>query len=483
MGLTARLVRIALPLLLCLAYGSTAFARVEERRALQQIHELPAAVASWPQNAPVLSSLEYSAIAPPGAGLYPIEDEPYLQLQGSYHKGLPYPGHALTSIRLVSHIALGGSYEAVVSLRGNPEKGDANPLRYSFDLSAASMVRRAQLYPEVRLADNYLLTELRSPLGLTDPRDKENRGREYLGYEAELINPLTMPLPVGSPQYTRLAGELRLVRVIDGVHYLLTVEFRAQDYPWALSLTRNIAGLVLEQYYLCEAGSCLPQPLVYGPEWYWPTAEETQLGLLDARSADMLEQPDSRIRPERFPDSNRAGVILPRLQELPPMPETGRAPLTDPDPRREEDLGELLEPFANWIDEPQISIPDYDPYAKQRPKPQPVVPEPEHAAPDNAVPVQIDPPAHEPEPAVAIPEPDSTVPDASAQIAPQPEAEMSHAEPKLPRLFEGWGSPRSTAQPAGRDLLNPFAGWLHDPPARIVARIADQIKRQQIRGR
>jgi hypothetical protein len=474
---------LALPLLLCIAYCSAASARVEERRALQPLHELPAAVATWPQSAPLLSSLEYSAIAPPGAGLYPIEDEPYLQLQGSYHKGLAYPGHALTSIHLVSHIEGGGSYEAVVSLRGNPQKGDANPLRYSFDLSAASMVRRAQLFPEQRLADNYLLTELRSPLGLTDPRDKENRGREYLGYQAELINPLTLPLPPGSAQYTRLAGELRLVRVVKGVHYLLTVEFNAVDYPWALNLTRNIAGLVLEQYYLCEQGSCLPSPLVYGAEWYWPSADAEQLGLLDSRSADLLEQPDSRIRPERFPAGNPTGVILPRLQELPVMPEEQRAPLTEPSQRTEEELGELMEPFANWIDEPQISIPDYDPYAKQRPVPQPAVPEVQAAPPANAVPVQIEPPAHAAEPTVAIPEPDTALPDASAMAPVQPEEAEPHAEPKLPRLFEGWGSPRSTARPASRDLLNPFVGWLHDPPVKIVARIADQIKRQQIKGR
>ena len=454
-------------------------ARVEERRALQEIHELPAAVAAWPQEAPLLSSLEWSAIAPPGAGLYPIEDEPYIQLQGSYHKGLAYPGHALTSISLISHIVSGGSYEAVVSLRGNPQKGDANPLRYSFDLSAASMVRRAQLFPEQRLAGNYVLTELRSPLGLTDPRDKENCGREYLGYQAELINPLTNQLPPGSAQYTILNGELRLVRVVDGVHYLLTVEFRADDYPWALNLTRNIAGFVLEQFAMCDRGACLPEPLSYGAEWYWPTADAVQLGLLDARSADLLEQPDSGIPPARFPDGIPAGMIVPRQQELPVWPDQPPAEPGLPHISIQQQPANAAETAPAAAEEPVEFNEAFEAWLAGRDR-QPKPAETPPAADDNAVSVTIDEPAIEVEP--AIPQQREALLDASAKAPPLQDA-SSPIEVQLPRLFEGWGSPRSTATPASRGLLGPFAGWLRDPPEEIVARIAEQIKRRQLRGR
>ena len=310
-----RLCASLLLLLSCLLPG-LASARVEERSSLPSIHELPASTAHWPQESPILSGIEWTAISPPGTVLLPIEDEPYIQNQGGWHKGLPWIDQGLSSIRLVSHMPDGGFYNAVASLRMDPQKGDANRLRHSFDNAAHSMVRLAQVAREERTQLGYRVTEMRSPLGLADPRDKENCAREYIAYQAELVNPLARPRPEGEVLYSIVNGELRVLRIVDGRHYLLTVEFDSQDYPWAINTTCNIARLVLERFADCDEGMCIPGMLDYETEWYWPVVEEAQLAQADEAVADLLEQPDSGLHPGHFAD-RLAGEEEPALRSLP----------------------------------------------------------------------------------------------------------------------------------------------------------------------
>ncbi|MCB1221978.1 MAG: hypothetical protein H7A35_15700 [Planctomycetales bacterium] len=475
---------------ICLLLPLAAHARVEERRSLPDIHELPASTMQWPQQAPVLSGLEWSTIAPPGMLLHPVEDEPYIYNQGAWHKGLPYPGHGLSSIQLMSHDPAGGSFQAVASLRMSPVKGDANPLRLSFDESAAYMARRSQIAREQRTDSGYSVTEMRSPLGLTDPRDKENCSREYIGYSAVLPSPLMHPTVEGDPVYSSVSGELRVLRVIDGSHYLLTVEFAARDYPFAIALTKNIACMVLEQFVACEPDMCLPQYEPYIAEWYWPVADSALLGQLDESTADLVEQPDSGLHPSHFPElleqpAPRGNLSMPPLPEAPVhrLPEGESLLEITPDgsfvEAPEEDWADLpyiprsgnarstpRNPLDGWLDEPlpprSVPVNPLEGWLDDGPETNPAVAE-EHGEPAHADPVQ------------------DAVGSAPAEaVEPQPEV---HLPPKLPRLFEGWGSPRSRSIPATPDMLNPFAGWLHDSPGDIAAEVAKKLKRRERRGR
>ncbi|MCB1216824.1 hypothetical protein KDL44_05490 [bacterium] len=479
-------------LLTCLWLPCLAHARVEERRSLPDLHELPASTMRWPQQSPVLSGLEWSSIAPPGMLLMPVEDEPYIYNQGSWYKGLPYPGHGLSSIQLISHDPPLGAYQAVASLRMSPVKGDANPLRLSFDDSFQHMARAAQIASELRTDNGYSVTELRSPLGLTDPRDKENCGREYLGYVAELPSPLMHPRGEDQAMYSSLRGELRVLRIVDGAHYLLTVEFAARDYPYAIALTHNIACLVLEQFACCEPEMCVPDYAQYETEWYWPVADSALLGQLNEGVADLVEQPDSGLHPSHMPELLEQPKARHDLH-LPEMPSAPRHSLPDGEVRMrilpdgsmiealEEDWADLpyeprggraapRNPLDGWLDEPQSP-----PHAPINPLEGWLDDMPDTAEPVNP----LEGWQEQDEPHSSAPAEGRAVPDASA-AAPGTPAPL---QPQLPRLFEGWGSPRSNgALPGTPSMLEPFAGWLGDTPGSIAAEVARQLKRREKRG-
>ena len=92
-------------------------------------------------------------------------------------------------------VAGDGWYEAQISLRAATEYYGYQALLESFDAAANAAYSRSLTTVEQRGAAAYSLFEVRSPLGLTDPRDKVNRAREYLAYSATIEQPLGPPAP------------------------------------------------------------------------------------------------------------------------------------------------------------------------------------------------------------------------------------------------------------------------------------------------
>ena len=279
-------------LLLALALTSpVAFAkrqRVDVRTAKPPISLMPAAGAPKAMDAPVLSGLDYTAIAPPGVRLRVIENEPYIYLQGYEKKGLKQNVEALSRIVLRADLTPTSWYEAHLSLRYHPRKSDDNPLRLSFDTAAHDVYRRAMTTDEIREHNAYGLYEVRSPLGLTDTDDKENRWREYLAYGAALVPP-----PEGSPEvtpYQYRQGELKVLRRVEARYCLLTINFEAASFPHALTLTENIARCVINQLIPEKKAEKRLTYLAYHPE-YEPFIPYFEGEPRDERVADLAERP------------------------------------------------------------------------------------------------------------------------------------------------------------------------------------------------
>jgi len=194
--------------------------------------------------------------------------------------------------------------------------GAENELRLAFDTAAHYAYLRALTAGEQRGESVYALSEVRSPLGLTDPRDKDNARREYLAYRAAIISPLgwqcgaieaeatvvedgrvngnvvALAAELATPPtpYRFTEGELRVLRRDGHQHYMLTISFSAQDFPRTLTLTENLARRVLNEVLAAKPKSQLKY-LPYGPEYccFLPYYEGE---VPDPRVADLAEQPD-----------------------------------------------------------------------------------------------------------------------------------------------------------------------------------------------
>lgn len=267
--------------------------RVELRPNLPRQTLQPAAAASHWADAPVLSGVDFSAVAPPDVRLRVIEDEPYVYALAA--PGRPQAvAESLTSLVLradtpaVDGVPLGW-YEVRIALRMRHEKGVNGPLALAFDAAADDAYKRAALYKEQRGDVVYGIGEVRSPLGLTDDRDCTNRWREYLAYSATAVNPNSAEGQARRTPYQYLRGELRVLRLVEKRECLLTLEFEAAEFPQALTLTENIARCVLN--HLLAPGKA-EQALPYLA--YYPESERAALAkdaVLDPRVADLAERP------------------------------------------------------------------------------------------------------------------------------------------------------------------------------------------------
>ncbi|MBN2083198.1 hypothetical protein JW859_13450 [bacterium] len=157
---------------------------------------LPSAAADAGLDSIVLSGLDYTAVAPPGVRVRVVEDEPYSYVNGNRQCVKPYLRHGLSRLTLYATSPAGGSYEARINLRQEPGLNGLNTLRLSFDTAASYIYTHSLLGEDQRGQVAYALEEIRSPLGLTDPDDRDNRHREYLRYSAAVINPLVWQEPV-----------------------------------------------------------------------------------------------------------------------------------------------------------------------------------------------------------------------------------------------------------------------------------------------
>lgn len=294
--------------------------RVELRPSAPPLALAPAAAAPAAMSAPVLSGLDYTAIAPPGVRLRVVEDEPYIYLLGGHAARLT-PFEGVTRITLRSDIAPGegrsaGFFEARVNLRGAFAPQPYMELLDAFDAAADSAYRRAMLTSERRGALVYELDEVRSPLGLSLAEDPLGAGREYLSYNAEVVNPDNPAAANEGTPYQFVNGELKAVRLARPGLYLLTVSFEAAQYPHALALVENIARCVLNRLdpraKPQQRLSCLP----YSPEYEVGVPEAGES--LDPRVADLAEQPGEGcgvgqlpVQGDRCPACQGAGPFAP----------------------------------------------------------------------------------------------------------------------------------------------------------------------------
>jgi len=268
--------------------------RVEERALTPELMLSPPASAPQALSAPVLSGLEFSAVAPPGVRIRIIENEPYSFLIARGGQGRTQAEEGLCVIVLLADLAAtdeapAGHYEAVVSLRMALTAPGARRLQSAFDMQAHCAYRQALLAHESRSESEYAIYEVRSPLGLTDQKDKSNRAREYLAYTARVTNPLGPGLLSEQTPYKDVDGELAAVRRAGKNVCLLSVRFKAADFPHALTLTENIARRVINQLEPQRAAERLLPYLEYYPEVVkdapWPGEAR------DPRTANLAERP------------------------------------------------------------------------------------------------------------------------------------------------------------------------------------------------
>lgn len=264
--------------------------RTETRPAKPAVSFVPSSGAPEALDAPILSGLDFTAIAPPGERLRVVEDEPYILLQGYNKKGLLQLSQGMSKLTIHSNSLDGGRYEAKISLRYDPQKNDRNRLLLSFDTAAHYAYNSSLLFGESRGTTAYNLREIRSPLGLTDPRDKENLWREYLAYDAAVINPNSPVASGTATPYQYISGELKVVRRVEARYYLLSINFEAEQYAQALTLTENIARCIINRMQPEQDPAYRLAYAAYYPEFELarPYYEGEQI---DPRTADLAERP------------------------------------------------------------------------------------------------------------------------------------------------------------------------------------------------
>jgi hypothetical protein len=238
----------------CLLLTGTAAHGAERKQVTvidkPQLSLMPTATAPEILGTPVLSGLEYTAVAPPGTRLRVVEDEPYIYLLGDACPGKEETRQGSSSITLKGIEPGGGAYTARINLRYVPGKKLCNPLRLSFDTAAYYAYTHTMLAAEKRDAAVYAVNELRTPLGLADPDDSENRHREYLAYSAAVLSPVLWTLTeteASFTPYTFVRGQLKVLRRTDDAHCLLTLDFEAVDFAHSLTLTENLARCIINQ--------------------------------------------------------------------------------------------------------------------------------------------------------------------------------------------------------------------------------------------
>lgn len=268
--------------------------RTETRSTLPRQLLLPAAQAPAALSAPILSGLDYSAVAPPGVRLRIVEDEPYIQSIAALGQARAQLGEGVTRLTLhaetpaIDSVPL-GSFEAQITLRLAGRPGSNGALAQSFDAAAHAAYRRSLLHPEQREAVVYGIHEVRSPLGLTNPKDKLNNWREYLAYSATVINPNSEEGQARLTPYQYIRGELRVLRLVDKRECLLSISIEAREFPQALTLTENTARCIINRLVAQRETKLRLDYLAYYPE-----AELAALSpdeVLDPRTADLAEQP------------------------------------------------------------------------------------------------------------------------------------------------------------------------------------------------
>lgn len=319
------LVFAALACLLAALVGSPVQAassrsRTEKQPTASARGFIPSTAAPAGSGAPVLSGLDYTALAPPGERLRIIEDQPYTYTTARLRTESPQDEEAYTSIIIVSNRADGGSYEVRLGLRLATTEQQRVDLRYSFDLAAHSGYSAGLLAAEERGEVAYSLTEVRSPLGLVHPGRDSDSHREYLAYTAAVLNPVGHDFSELPTPYRFVAGQLKVVRETPAGLALLTAEFTANDYAHSLTLTENLARSVINRLDPHMRVWDRLEYLAYYPE-FEPALPYLDGEPIDPRTGDLAERPGEGCGREALPIT---GDVCPQCEG----PHDGATPYT-----------------------------------------------------------------------------------------------------------------------------------------------------------
>jgi hypothetical protein len=261
---------------------------------------VPAAAAPVGASAAILDGLDYTALVPPGERLRVIEDEPYVYTLADAGPGRARNAEAVSAISLVSGRADGGAYEVRIIIRLSDDASQHPALIESFDRAADSAYHQSLITSEARGKAAYSLNEVRSPLGLTNPRDKYNHQREYLAYTAAVINPVGQDTAELATPYRFVNGQLKFIRKTKSGLALVTLEFTAREYPHSLTLTENLARAVVNRLDDSLRYRERLQYLSYQPE-FEPALPYFEGEPIDQRTADLAEQPGEGCGCEALP--------------------------------------------------------------------------------------------------------------------------------------------------------------------------------------
>jgi hypothetical protein len=274
--------------------------RVERQPTTAPRVLVPAAAAPTVSLAAILSGLDYTALAPPGERLRVIEDEPYSYTIADLGPGKPQNAETVSALNLVSHRTDGGSYEARITIRFADAVSQQPALVESFDVAANSAYNQSLSMIEERGETAYSLHEVRSPLGLTNPRDKYNGHREYLAYTAAIINPINIDTTELATPYRFINGQMKFIRKTKHGLALVTIEFTAREYPHSLTLSENLARAVVNRLDDSLRFRERLQYLAYQPE-FEPALPYFDGEPIDPRTADLAEQPGEGCGREALP--------------------------------------------------------------------------------------------------------------------------------------------------------------------------------------
>jgi hypothetical protein len=265
--------------------------RLVERTDKPELAFLPAAQAPAALGAPILGGLDYTAVAPPGTRIRVVENEPYIYLSGTTSRRRTKVTSGTALIVLHATAESGGEFTARVSLRWLPGGDSGNVLRLAFDTAAHYDYAHSMLADERRGALAYALNEVRSPLGLTDPRDRHLRDREYLVYSATLVNPqVTESTGNWVTPYLAVAGRLKVLERTTDAHWLLTVDFSASNFAYSVALAENVARCVVNRLELLGNGDRRLDYVPYHPE-YEPFIAYFEGEVPNPATADLVERP------------------------------------------------------------------------------------------------------------------------------------------------------------------------------------------------
>lgn len=261
-----------------------------------------------------LSGLDFTAVAPPEVRIRITEDEPYTVISGILPQHSYLDGFSAITLHAVN--PTGGEYRARISIRTQPDGNREQPLALSYDTAAHATFATALLTDETRSDALYSIAEVRTNLGLSNYRPELDTKREYLAYSAVVVNPFSygelavataaaseeaniaaadpgstyqLPRRFHTP-YQFIQGQLKTLREHRGRCWLLTVEFESNEFAHALTLTENLARLVINNLAALDGKGEALTLLAYYPEFeyllpYFPGEQP------HPSTADLAEHP------------------------------------------------------------------------------------------------------------------------------------------------------------------------------------------------